>query len=79
MSERGSECNRDITVSFRWDHVLSGRMRYQTYVESLKAYPHDMVVVHVSSLWRMRLRHKSTIPTCYSLGNVAVGQEDSYD
>ena len=47
--------------------------------EHLKAYPHDTIVVHDSSLWRMWLCHKSTIPVCYSFANVAAGPKDSYD
>ena len=43
------------------------------------AYPHDTIVVYDSSLLCMQLRHTSTIPACYSLANVAVGPEDSYD
>ena len=50
------------------------------YVDtSVKTYPHDTIVVYDSSLWRMRLCHKSTIPACYSLVNVAIGSEHFHD
>ena len=45
----------------------------------IKAYPHDTIVVHNSSLWLMRFCHKNTIPACYSLANVAIGPKDSYN
>ena len=43
-----------------------------------KSYPHDTIVIYDSSLWRMRLCQKSTIPACYSLSNVATCPEDSH-
>ena len=46
---------------------------------SVMAYPQDTIVVYDSSLWRMRLCHKSIIPACYSFANVAVDPEDSYN
>ena len=45
----------------------------------LKAYPHHTIVVYDSSVWRMRLCHKSTVSACYSLANVVIAPEDSYD
>ena len=45
----------------------------------VKAYPYDKIVLYDSSFWRMRLYHKSTIPACYSLANVALGAEGSFD
>ena len=45
----------------------------------LKAYPHNIIVVYDSSLRCMRLCHNNRIPDCYSLANVAIGPEDSYD
>ena len=44
-----------------------------------KACPYDTIVAHDSSLWHMRLCHKGLIPACYSLANVAISPEDSYD
>ena len=41
--------------------LLVNSVRYYT---TLRAYPHDMIAVYDSSLWRMRLCHKSTIPAC---------------
>lgn len=45
----------------------------------LKAYPLDTIVLYDSSLWQVQLCHKNTIPTCYSLPDVANGSEDSHD
>ena len=53
--------------------LLSLMISYTT-----SACPHDTIVVYDSSLWRMRLCHKSAISACYSLTNVAIGPEDSW-
>ena len=45
----------------------------------LRASPQDTIFEYDSSLWRMQLCHKSTIPACYSLVNVPIGPEDSND
>ena len=59
-----------MTVSW---HQIVGKY------SSVQAYRNDTTVVYDSSLWRVRLCRKSTIPACYSLANVAIGSEDSYD
>ena len=81
---------RKTSISLLWlmpdDFTLqressSGVRVNQAHFEKLrpKAYLHDTIVVYDSSLWRMRLRHKSTVPAWYGLGNVANGPEDSYN
>ena len=76
----------------RWSAVLDPRLvPFEAWIEldwkspgkavlkTVNTYPHDTIVVYDSSIWRMRLCPKSTILACYSLANVAIGPEDSYD